>query len=112
MTLQPTPITPALLDEVVQRIVAIAHPHKIVLFGSQARGVATTRSDLDLLVIADSDQPRHKRSPALYGALRAIGIPKDIVVYTPQEVEEWRNVRQAFVTTAVREGKVLYERPA
>jgi hypothetical protein len=33
-----------------------------------------------------------------------------ILVYTPQEVEEWSRVRQAFVTTAIREGKVLYEK--
>jgi hypothetical protein len=36
-------------------------------------------------------------------------IPMDIVVYTPDEVEEWSQVRQAFITTAVREGKALYE---
>jgi hypothetical protein len=35
----------------------------------------------------------------------------DVVVYTPEEVEEWRSVPEAFVTTAIREGKVLYERP-
>jgi len=33
----------------------------------------------------------------------------DILVYSPEEVEEWREVRQAFITTAIREGKVFYE---
>lgn len=99
----------ALMDEIVRRIVATVHPHKIVLFGSRARGEAKPGSDIDLLVIADSQEPRYRRSRPLYGALSDIMFPMDIVVYTPEEVEEWSQVKQAFVTTAVREGKPLYE---
>lgn len=99
----------ALMEEIVRRIVATVHPHKIVLFGSRARGEGRPGSDIDLLVIADSDEPRHQRPRRLYGALRDIMLPMDIVVYTPEEIEEWSQVRQAFVTTAVREGKALYE---
>lgn len=102
-------IDDGLMDEIVRRIVATVHPHKIVLFGSRARGDARANSDIDLLVIADSSEPRHRRSRPLYGALRDIRVPIDIVVYTPDEVHEWSEVRQAFVTTAVREGKPLYE---
>jgi predicted nucleotidyltransferase len=97
------------MDEIVRRIVATVHPHKIVLFGSRARGETGPDSDIDLLVIADSDEPRYRRPRRLYGALRDIMLPMDIVVYTPEEVEEWSLVRQAFVTTAVREGRALYE---
>ena len=98
-----------LMNEIVRRILDVMHPLKIVLFGSRARGNPRLDSDIDLLIIADSDQPRPRRSAILYGALSDILIPMDIVVYTPQEVEEWSQVRQAFVTTALREGKVLYE---
>ena len=97
------------LAEITRRLVEVARPRKIILFGSRARDDGTPESDLDLLVIADSDQPRHRRAVPLYGALRDVIAPMDIVVYTPQEVEDWREVRQAFVTTAVREGRVLYE---
>lgn len=97
-------------DEIVRRIVDAIHPQRIILFGSRARGDARPDSDLDLLVIADSSEPRYRRAAPLYGALSDILIPMDILVYTPQEVEEWSGVRQAFVTTAVREGKVLYEK--
>jgi predicted nucleotidyltransferase len=99
----------SLMDEIVRRIVATMHPHKIVLFGSRARGEARSNSDIDLLVIADSDEPRYRRSRPLYGALRDLRIPMDILVYTAEEVHEWSEVRQAFVTTAIREGKPLYE---
>jgi predicted nucleotidyltransferase len=104
-----TPVDARLMDEIVRRIVETISPQKVILFGSQSRGDARPESDLDLLVIADSTQPRYRRSAPLYGALSDILVPMDILVYSPQEVKEWSEVPQAFVTTAVREGKVLYE---
>ena len=98
-----------LMDEIVRRIVEVIRPEKVILFGSRARGEARPKSDIDLLVIAESTEPRYRRSAPLYGALSDILTPMDIVVYRPEEVEEWSEVRQAFVTTAIREGRVLYE---
>ena len=100
-----------LLREIVRRIVAAGRPQKIVLFGSRARGDHRPDSDIDLLVVRESDQPRHKRSVPLYAALGELPLEvnTEIIVYTPQEVEEWRGASMAFVTTALREGKVIYE---
>lgn len=98
-----------LMEEIVRRVVETVRPDKIILFGSRARGDARPGSDIDLLVITDSTEPRYRRSASLYGVLSDILVPMDILVYSPQEVEEWSEVRQAFVTTAVREGEVLYE---
>jgi predicted nucleotidyltransferase len=103
------PIDAGLMEEIVRRIVATAHPEKVILFGSRARGDARPDSDIDLLVIADSTEPRYRRPVPLYGVLSDILAPMDILVYTPTEVEEWSEVRQAFVTTAIREGRILYE---
>jgi predicted nucleotidyltransferase len=99
------------VKEITRRIVQTVHPRRIILFGSRARGQAQADSDWDILVIADSNLPRHRRAAPLYGALSDIPVPVDILVYTPEEVEEWREVPQAFVTTATREGKVVYEEP-
>lgn len=99
-----------LLDEIVRRIVVSAHPEKVILFGSRARGDARNDSDVDLLVIAQSSEPRYRRSVPLYSMLSDILIAMDILVYTPEEVADWSGVRQAFVTTAIREGKLLYEK--
>ena len=98
-----------LMDEIVRRIVKTIDPEKIILFGSQARREARPESDIDLLVIAESTQPRYRRAAPLYGALSDILAPMDILVYSPEEVQEWSQVPQAFVTTAIREGNVLYE---
>lgn len=107
----PTPClaNDSLMNEIVRRIVVTARPEKIILFGSRARGDARLDSDIDLLVVADDPQPRSRRASALYGVLSDILVPMDILMYRPEEIEEWRNVPQAFVTTAVREGRVLYE---
>ncbi len=105
----PNQIGADVLDEIVRRIVQAAKPKKVILFGSRARGEARPDSDLDLLVIAESAQPRHRRSAPLYGVLSDILLSMDIIVYSPEEVKEWSEVPQAFVTTAIREGKILYE---
>jgi len=99
-----------LTEVIVARIVETLQPDKIILFGSRARGDARPDSDYDILVIKESNEPRHRRDAPLYVALVGVDVPIDVMVYTPEEVEEWRAVPLAFVTTAVREGKVLYER--
>src|SRR5271167_1218841 len=102
------PVTEQLLDEVVRRVLLVGSPHKIVVFGSRSRGDARPDSDLDLLILEDSELPRYQRSPRYYHALAGVFPAKDILVYTPDEVNEWRDVPNAFVTTALREGRVLY----
>jgi len=103
-------IDAGIVTELVRRIVDVVDPTKIILFGSHARNEARPDSDLDFLVVHESSQPRYARSAPIYTALADIPIEVDVMVYTPAEVEEWREVPQAFVTTAIREGRVLYER--
>jgi predicted nucleotidyltransferase len=98
------------IRDIVRRIVDTAHPEKVILFGSQARGDAGPNSDFDVLVIQQSDEPRYRRSIPLYVALADLPVEVEVMVYTPAEIEEWREVPQAFVTTAVREGTTIYER--
>jgi uncharacterized protein len=101
-----------LYQEIVRRIVAVADPDRIIVFGSRARGDHRPDSDLDILVIKESAEPRYKRARGLYGALASLPLEVDILVYTLQEVREWSEVSQALVTTAAREGLVVYERAA
>lgn len=106
------PFREKVLQEMVQRMLKVGQPHKIILFGSRAQGNARADSDYDLLIIEPSKLPRYKRSASYRRALIGIGPSKDIVVWTPDEVQEWREVPNAFITTALKEGIVLYERPA
>lgn len=97
-------------QELIRRIRSVTEPDKIILFGSQARGEGKPPSDIDLLIIARSDLPRYKRPVPFYRALSGLGVAKDIVVYTPEEVEDWKTASCSLVATALREGKVLYEK--
>jgi len=104
------PIDDAKMLEIVGRLVEAVNPDRIILFGSRARGDAGPDRDLDLLIVKDSDVPRHRRTIPAYNSLRGLGIPTDIIWRTPGEIAEWSKVSNHVVTRAIREGKVLYER--
>lgn len=97
------------LQEIVRVVVDSVQPERIVLFGSRARGDATPDSDLDILIIAPSQLPRWRRSGPLYRALSSLSVPHDIVWWTAEEAASWGGVQSHFVTTALREGRVLYD---
>ena len=99
------------IRQVAERLGQAANADQVILFGSHARGVATEHSDVDLLVVADSDLPRFKRSRSLYSLLRPYPFSMDLVVYTPEEVEKGRQAPLSFVATVLREGKTVYVRP-
>jgi predicted nucleotidyltransferase len=90
--------------------VEVAQPEKIILFGSRARGDARPDSDFDELVIKETNEPSYRRDAPLYVAVADLPVEVEILVYTPDEVAEWAQVPQAFITTATREGKTVYER--
>jgi predicted nucleotidyltransferase len=104
------PVNEELLGEAVHRIVAVGSPHKTVLFGSRVKGPVRPDSDLDFLIIEDSDLPRYSRSARYRRVLCGLFPAKDIIVWTPQEVREWQGVPNAFISTVLAEGKILYER--
>jgi uncharacterized protein len=103
-------LTPSILKEIVNRIVDAVDPVKIILFGSYAYGFPRKESDVDILVIMETDRPRHKRPAIIHRALAGLLIPKDILVYTPAEIDEWREVSQAFVTQVMKKGVVVYDK--
>jgi len=105
-----TTLTPSLVQEIVKRIVDAVRPDQIVLFGSYAYGIPDKESDIDILVIMETDRPRHKRSVILNKVLAGLLIPKDLVVYTPKEVDEWKEVPQAFITQILKKGVILYDK--
>ena len=91
------------LDEIVRRIVEAVDPDKIILFGSRARGEATPDSDYDILIMAPSPLSPGERTGPVRQALAGMSVPKDVVWWTAQEADEWRNVKSHFITTVLRE---------
>ena len=97
------------IDEMVRRIVERFHPEQVILFGSYARGKAGPDSDVDLLVVMQVSGSKRKIAVEIDLALAGMGLPKDIIVVTPEEVARLRDIVGTIVYPAVREGKVMYE---
>lgn len=104
-----------LLHQMVETIVHEVKPETIILFGSRARGDARRDSDFDLLVVeAEPFSPqrsRRKEAARLYMALRNMAISKDILLYSRDEFDHWKNSLNHVVGRAHREGRVLHGRP-
>ena len=98
------------IERVARRIGRAANAERVILFGSHARGEAAENSDVDLMVVANSELPRFKRARELYKLFRPYPFGMDLVVYTPQEVEKGKRSPVSFVSTVLREGKALYVR--
>ena len=98
------------LDEMVRRIVERFNPDRIILFGSRARGTAGPDSDADLLVVMPVSGSKRKQAAQIDMALAGVGLPKDIIVVTPEEVERYHDVVGTIIGPAIRDGEVLYER--
>ena len=105
----------ALLERMVRAIVEEVDPEQIILFGSRARGDAMAESDFDFIVVEagpfSDGRSRHAEEVRLYRALAGCGASKDILVYSRDDVEYWRASLNHVLARALREGKVLYERP-
>ena len=98
------------MDEIIRRIVEVARPKQVILFGSAARGMMSPYSDLDFLVVKAGRYNSRKVAGAIYLRMRGIAQAIDLVVVTPKQVEEYRNSPFSVVYPAMREGKVVYER--
>ena len=94
----------------VSLIIKNFHPEKIILFGSYARGDAGPDSDADLLIVMNSGKNRRLRKIEILSNLAGIGLPKDIVIVTPEELEKYADKIGTIVYPALREGKILYEK--
>jgi predicted nucleotidyltransferase len=96
------------IERLVARIVERMRPRKVIVFGSYAKGTATIRSDLDLLVIQETDLPRARRADALLPMLAQLLLPVDVHVYTPEEVEALGREDLSFLQSILRSGRVVF----
>ena len=96
------------LAEIIRRIVRVAAPERIVLFGSAARGEEGPASDLDLLVIKPGRYHRGQLTDEIYLSLIGVGRAVDVVVVTPEDVDRYRDARALVIAPALREGRVVY----
>ena len=101
------PISQQSLAEAVELLTQAAPGAAIILFGSQARGDASERSDLDLLVVEQQVANRQREMVRLTDVLRPLRLPVDVLVVSRQTFEEWADTPGTVIYQAAKEGKVL-----
>jgi|MudIll2142460700_1097286.scaffolds.fasta_scaffold174925_2 predicted nucleotidyltransferase len=99
---------PAALETLVRRIVEVARPDRIVLFGSAARGEMGPDSDLDVLVVKSGVEHRRRLAQDIYMNLSGVGVGVDVIVLTPEDIEAQRDSVGSIVGPALDEGRVIY----
>jgi predicted nucleotidyltransferase len=100
-------VSEKMLQEIVRRIVAAVQPEKIILFGSVARQEMGPDSDLDLLIIKPCGH-RRRTARIIERSLIGIGIPTDIIVAKPKDIERYKDTIGLIYCPALRDGKVIY----
>lgn len=98
----------AKIVEYANEIARVFHPQKVVLFGSYADGTPTEDSDVDLLVVMAYDRKMGRKSLEIRRELHS-GFPMDLIVRTPETIEERLKIGDCFIREIMERGKVLYE---
>jgi uncharacterized protein len=96
------------LERLVRRIVELVHPLKIIVFGSAARGELHAHSDIDLLVVMPEGTHRRHTAQQLYCQISGMGIPFDILVATPGDLEKHKDNVGLIYRTVLQEGREVY----
>ena len=99
------------IGDMASHIAERFRPHRIILFGSQARGTPNYHSDVDLLVVMEDGTDNRNVAIEMREAVMNSPVAKDIVVTTPDEIERRGNLVGTVLRAALREGVTLYERP-
>ncbi len=96
------------IEAVASRIATLFQPERIILFGSCAHGPARPDSDVDLLVVLPFEGKAWRMASEIRRRVRP-PFTVDLLVRTPQELNERLGMRDWFIRDIVREGRVLYE---
>ena len=102
---------PPQLDEIVRRIVEVAKPQRIIMFGSAARGTMGPDSDIDLLVVKEPPVHRRHLAQDIYMHMLGVGQAVDIIVATPEDLERYGQSPGLVYRWALQEGKEIYAAP-
>ncbi len=98
-----------LLSEIVRRVLTVARPDRIILFGSAATGEMTKDSDIDLLILDPAPGNRHEQSVRIRSAIGDVRFPVDVIVIPTERFEATKNLIGGIAHPAHKYGRVLYE---
>ena len=94
------------LDDIIQRIVEVARPERIILFGSAARGEMGPNGDIDLLIVKEGGDADLRAQ--IYDKLYGVGAPVDAILVSPADLERYKDSHSLVIKPALRDGIVVY----
>lgn len=97
----------AKLETIIERIVDVAAPKRVILFGSAARGDSGHGSDVDLLIIKDDEDALTVMS-RIYGEMQGVGVAVDALVVSSEDVERYKDSHSLIIKPALQDGVVVY----
>jgi predicted nucleotidyltransferase len=95
------------IEAAVERVVAQFHPEQVILFGSYAYGDPTPDSDIDLMVVMHHEGVAARKAADIRLVLPD-DIPVDVIVRSPEKLEERLRMNDVFMHEIVEKGRVLY----
>jgi predicted nucleotidyltransferase len=110
-TLTGQSISTDILEQLVERLVRLASPVKIILFGSTARSETYPQSDLDLLIVEKEVIEQYDEALRLDRALRDLMLPLDLIVVSEAQFKRYAQVPGTVYYRSQKEGQVLYAQP-
>ena len=103
--------TDTVIETMVERIVGRFQPARMLLFGSACARHANRWSDVDLLVVMEEVTDKRRAAVEMGRVLSDLPVSKDIIVTTPEEIARRGHLVGSVIRAALRDGKVVYERP-
>ncbi len=97
-------------EQIKERLLSKFNPDKIILFGSQARGTADGKSDIDILVISRLTEDRFEMMNKMSSLLIQLKYAFDVIVITKEEFERDKKYPGTVARYATKDGIILYER--
>ena len=104
-------LTEDTLQDIVDRIVKVADPDRIMLFGSAARGEMNSRSDVDLIVIKGGDYNHYKLIGLMHREMIEVEESVDIILVRPEDVERYKDSPYLIIKSALEDGREIYPAP-
>jgi predicted nucleotidyltransferase len=99
---------PKIIDDLVRRVVEVAHPRRIILFGSAARGDMRPDSDIDILVVVPDGVHRRQTAQTIYRRLIGLRAAVDVVVATESDLHQYGDNFSLVYYPALRQGRAIY----
>lgn len=99
---------PEVIEQLIRHIIELVQPLRIILFGSAARGEMGPDSDIDVLVVMPDGVHRRRTAQLLYRQIRGLGVPFDILVATPNDLEMHKDNIGMIYQSILQEGREVY----